>query len=184
MSNATPFTSAGEVKRSSDLLTPNDPVRANSQCFTLTLLAEPNISSVPSYCRDLDCARFWDSATIWRASCAWAGRRLKKARSRPIANRPQVSNLPHQNQLFILQRLNQRSTHCRFSRSNRRQERPQKNHRQQHQRNLKRVIVVEPQPAHILADNPQAVVKLQSAQRQAKNHSHQSDGQSLQPNRM
>src|ERR1700722_7192 len=70
--SATPFTSAGAVKRRIALLVPYEPMRRYSQRLMLTLLEAPITSSVPSYCCDFDRDRFSDSATICRASCAEA----------------------------------------------------------------------------------------------------------------
>src|SRR5277367_1596846 len=100
MSNATPFTSAGAVKRRMALLAPNEPMRRYSQRLMLTLLDAPITSSVPSYCCDFDRERFSDSATICRASCAHAS----------VLDRRRKAEMS----LLILKSLDQRSANGRF----------------------------------------------------------------------
>src|SRR5580692_4170851 len=129
ISSATPFTSAGAVKRRIALLVPNDPMRRYSQRLTLTLLDAPITSSVPSYCCDLDRDRFSDSATICRASCAEATLAIRSAKP---------------SSLFILERLNQRSADRGLGRRDGGQKSYDQDSRHKPQRNSIRIFICEP----------------------------------------
>src|SRR4051812_13564858 len=128
MSSATPFTSAGAVKRMTAFELPYDPSRIVCQDFFETLLLPPVTSRTPSYRCELARPRFCDSSTIWRASWAGAGT---------------TSRMASADFLLIYQGLHQRAPHRRLGRQNCRRQGRAQDDGQQHERDPGREMVAE-----------------------------------------
>src|SRR3954466_15491704 len=123
MSSATPFTSAGAVKRMTAFEFPYEPMRMVCQDFFETLLLPPITSRTPSYRCELTRPRFCDSSMIWRASWANAGTRKRNASA---------------DFLLIFEGLHQRTAHRRLRGQNCRSEGRAQNDGNQHDRDSHR----------------------------------------------
>src|SRR5215469_10848921 len=151
------------------LLSPKDPMRWKVQRFTLVWFDPVVTSAVPSYSSDFDCARFCASVTICRAS--WPS---------TLA----AANNKHATDLFIFERLDQRSAHGSFTGRDRRKKRDSQNYRQKRQCDLIRILVAEMQPGDVFGDNFQTEIQLEGAEGESKNQSDGRDGKRFEPNRL